>query len=113
MSAVRERTDVSTVRAKVFAALGDETRLRIVSRLCSGGPASITRLTVGSDVTRQAITKHLDVLLDAGLVRSTRMGRERVWKIEPSQLEQSRRYLDQISGQWDEALARLRALVED
>ncbi len=104
---------MSAVRARVFAALGDETRLRIVSRLCSGGPLSITRLTAGSDVTRQAITKHLDVLQEAGLVRGTRMGRERVWKIDPAQLEQSRRYLDQISSQWDEALGRLKALLED
>ncbi|HEY4211680.1 MAG TPA: metalloregulator ArsR/SmtB family transcription factor [Steroidobacteraceae bacterium] len=102
---------MSAVRAKVFAALGDETRLRIVSRLCSGGPLSITRLTAGSDVTRQAITKHLDVLQDAGLVRGVRLGRERVWKLEPSQLEQSRRYLDQICGQWDQALGRLKALL--
>ena len=104
---------MSAVRARVFAALGDKTRLRIVSRLCSGGPLSITRLTAGSDVTRQAITKHLDVLQEAGLVRGTRMGRERVWKIDPAQLEQSRRYLDQISSQWDEALGRLKALLED
>ncbi len=104
---------MSAVRAKVFAALGDETRLRIVARLCSGGPLSITRLTAGSDVTRQAITKHLDVLQDAGLVRGIRTGRERVWKLDTAQLEQSRRYLDQISSQWDEALGRLKALVED
>jgi len=98
--------------APVFAALGDETRLRLVSRLCSGGPASIARLTAGSSVTRQAITKHLHVLAGAGLVRSARRGRERVWELRPRQLEQARESLDAISRQWDEALDRLKAFVE-
>ena len=76
--------------APVFAALGDETRLRLVSRLCAGGPASIARLTAASSVTRQAITKHLQVLAGAGLVRSTRRGRERVWELRPRQFLQAR-----------------------
>jgi DNA-binding transcriptional ArsR family regulator len=98
--------------APVFAALGDETRLRLVSRLCSGGPASIARLTAGSSVTRQAITKHLEVLAGAGLVHSRRLGRERVWELRPQQLEQARESLDAISRQWDEALGRLKSFVE-
>jgi DNA-binding transcriptional ArsR family regulator len=98
--------------APVFAALGDETRLRLVSRLCSGGPASIARLTAGSSITRQAITKHLEVLAGAGLVRSARRGRERVWELRPRQLEHARESLDAISRQWDEALGRLKAFVE-
>jgi DNA-binding transcriptional ArsR family regulator len=98
--------------AHIFAALGDETRLRLVARLCTAGPLSITRLTDGTTVTRQAITKHLNVLADVGLIRGMRNGRERVWELEPRQLEEARRYLDLISQQWDEALGRLRLLVE-
>ena len=98
--------------APVFAALGDETRLRIVARLCAGGPASITRLTEGAGVTRQAVTKHLTVLSKARLVRGFRTGRERVWELEPERLEIARRCLDDISAQWDDALGRLKMLVE-
>jgi DNA-binding transcriptional ArsR family regulator len=96
----------------VFAALGDKTRLHLVSRLCAGGPLSITRLSDGVDVTRQAITKHLNILAGAGLVRDIRIGRERLWEIETRRLEEARRCLDRISGQWDEALARLKSAVE-
>lgn len=98
--------------APVFAALGDPTRLQIVARLCAGGPLSIARLTDGSQVSRQAITKHLGALSEAGLVRSERAGRERIWELQPRRLVQVRGYLDQISQQWDEALGRLRALIE-
>jgi DNA-binding transcriptional ArsR family regulator len=99
--------------APVFAALGDETRLAIVTRLCSEGPQSIVRLTEGTDVSRQAITKHLHALAHAGLVRSQRDGRERIWELQTRRLADARRYLDQISAQWDAAIDRLRALVED
>jgi len=99
--------------APLFAALGDETRLRIVFRLCDDGPMSITRLTAGSKVTRQAITKHLRVMQEAGLVRSARHGRESVWQLDQRRLQDARRYLDLISKQWDHALDRLRKLVED
>lgn len=92
--------------APVFAALGDRTRLKIVARLCAGGSMSIQRLTDGSDVTRQAITKHLHVLARAGLVRNRRRGRERIWELKPRQLEEARRCLDLISKQWDEGLER-------
>ena len=98
--------------APVFAALGDDTRLRVVARLCAGGPMSIARLTDGERVTRQAITKHLHVLADAGLVRSSRRGRERLWELDPEQLRDARYWLDQISKQWDQALERLKAKVE-
>ena len=98
--------------APVFAALGDPTRLRIVSKLCAGGPASITRLTDATRVTRQAVTKHLHVLEAAGLARCTRMGRECVWEMEPSRLRDARRDLDAISRQWDDALHRLKVFVE-
>ena len=98
--------------APIFAALGDETRLRIVARLSEGDPLSIVRLTEGEGVTRQAITKHLGVLADAGLVRDVRRGRERLWALEPSRLETARRYLDLVSQRWDSALARLAEMVE-
>jgi DNA-binding transcriptional ArsR family regulator len=98
--------------APVFAALGDETRLALVSRLGEGGPFSIARLTEGANVTRQAITKHLEVLSEAGLVRSERSGRERLWVIEGGKLEEARRCLDEISQEWDVRLERLKELVE-
>ncbi|HXE05430.1 MAG TPA: metalloregulator ArsR/SmtB family transcription factor [Bryobacteraceae bacterium] len=79
--------------------MGDKTRLRIVSRLCNDGPLSITRLTAGSKVTRQAITKHLHFMEQARLVRSLRHGRESVWRLDHRRLEDARRYLDQISRQ--------------
>ena len=93
--------------APIFAALGDETRLRLVARRCTGGPQSIARLTAGSEITRQAVTKHLLVLADAGLVRGVRQGRESRWALEPEQLEVARRYLDLISEQWTERLEAL------
>ena len=99
--------------APLFAALGDETRLRLVSRLCEEGPLPIVRLAAGSDVTRQAIAKHLRVLEGAGLVRGARQGRESVWEIEPGGLDEARRYLDLVSKRWDAAIERLRAMVED
>src|SRR5262245_18270756 len=99
--------------APVFAALGDDTRLGIVTRLCRSGPASITGLTAGSGVTRQAVTKHLRILEDAGLVRATRAGRESSWQLLPSGLDEARSSLDLISQQWDAAIERLRAFVEE
>jgi DNA-binding transcriptional ArsR family regulator len=99
--------------APVFAALGDETRLALMARLGTSGPLSIARLTDETKVTRQAITKHLEVLARAGLVRGERHGRERLWVFEGQKLDEARRYLDQISEQWDEALARLASFVED
>ena len=86
--------------------------MRLVSRLCDDGPMSITGLTAGSRVTRQAITKHLRVMEEAGLVRSRRRGRESVWKLERRRVEVACRYLAQIS-KWDEALERLRKFVEE
>ncbi|MGA2118400.1 MAG: metalloregulator ArsR/SmtB family transcription factor [Bryobacteraceae bacterium] len=99
--------------AHLFAALGDETRLRLVARLGGAGPMSIAQLTEGSKLTRQAITKHLRVMEGSGLVRSERHGRESVWQLNQRRLEDARRYLDMISRQWDDALGRLREFVED
>jgi DNA-binding transcriptional ArsR family regulator len=109
----RSRSAAAQRAAPVFAALGDTTRLRLVTRLVTDGPLSITQLREGTDVTRQAITKHLHALAGAGLVRDTRRGRERIWVLEPEPIDAARRYLDDISAQWDEAIDRLRAFVED
>lgn len=98
--------------APIFAALGDETRLDLVARLSTSGPMSIARLTEGAKVTRQAVTKHLHVLADAGLARGTRVGRDQVWEIDPQRLDEARRWLDHIERQWDEALGRLKASLE-
>lgn len=98
--------------APVFAALGEVTRLALVARLCDEGPLSIARLSEGTGVTRQAITKHLQTLARAGVVHDSRSGRECIWELETARLEHARRCLDQISDQWDAAIGRLRALVE-
>ncbi len=98
--------------APIFAALGDETRLRLVSRL-GGGPLSISQLTHGESVTRQAITKHLRVMDKAGIVRCTHRGRESLWQLEHARLKDAQHYLEEISLQWDAALSRLKAFVEN
>jgi DNA-binding transcriptional ArsR family regulator len=106
------RSEVSRT-APIFAALGDQTRLELMDRLSSDGPLSITRLTAGSAVTRQAVTKHLNVLATAGLVSDVRRGRERIWEFEPKQVEAARTYLEHVSKRWDEALDRLKRFVEE
>ena len=98
--------------ATVFAALGDETRLRLVSRLSGDGPQSIVNLAAGFPISRQAITKHLRVMESAGLVRCTPRGRETVWRLEQKRLAEARRHLQIISAQWDDTLGRLKAFVE-
>jgi DNA-binding transcriptional ArsR family regulator len=100
-------------RAPVFAALGDETRLWLVAKLCGGQPHSISRLTEGSKLTRQAITKHLRVLETAGIVRSVRTGRESRFEFDPEPMEGIKEYLDLVSEQWDQALSRLKSFVEN
>jgi DNA-binding transcriptional ArsR family regulator len=100
-------------RASVFAALGDETRLGLLARLTNGEPQSISRLTSGTRLTRQAVTKHLRVLEGAGVVHSVKTGRESRFALEPTTIIDAQTYLDQVSRQWDNALARLKALVEE
>jgi DNA-binding transcriptional ArsR family regulator len=97
----------------LFAALGDETRLALVAKLHAGQPSSISQLTAGSRLTRQSITKHLCVLERAGIVHSTRAGRESRFELDSRPLEEMREYLALISREWDQALARLKAFVED
>ena len=99
--------------APLFAALGDATRLAVLVSLCSGGPLTVTRLSGKFEVSRQALTKHLEVLSEAGLVKSSRQGRERIWAFEPGRLEDAHQYLERLSKQWDVALGRLKAFVEN
>jgi len=99
--------------APIFSALGDERRLRLIALLCVGGAMSITQLTSGTDITRQAVTKHLTVLAAAGLVRDVKIGRERLWAFDAAPLQEARRSLESIAQQWDQALARLKIAVED
>ena len=109
----KSRTPIALHKtAPVFAALGDPMRVRLIAALCAGGALSIAQLTAGTAVTRQAITKHLEVLADAGLVHDVRHGRERLWELQPSRIDEARRALDAIAGQWDQALQRLQAFVE-
>lgn len=102
-----------TSSAAVFAALGDPTRLGLLDKLTAGEAQSIARLTDGTRLTRQAITKHLRVLEDAGVVRSVRVGRESRFVLQARPLDDAKAYLDRVSRHWDAALGRLKALVED
>jgi DNA-binding transcriptional ArsR family regulator len=98
--------------AVIFAALGDPTRLRLVAVLCAGGTFSIAQLTANTDISRQGVTKHLHVLADAGVVRDVKLGRERLWQLEPEQIEEARRTLEVIGQQWEVALGKLKAFAE-
>ncbi len=106
------RLDLLKSPASVFAALGDETRLAVLTKLCEGVPQSISRLTAGTNLSRQAVTKHLRVLANAGVVRNVRVGRENLFELEPRPIAALRNYLDQVAKQWDDALARLKSHVE-
>ena len=97
----------------MFAALGDTTRLALVAKLSRGDLSSISQLTQGSRLTRQAVTKHLRVLERAGVLRSQRHGRESLFALNPEPLQAAKNYLESISAQWDHALARLKAFVEE
>ena len=112
----RSTRDTSAARrrhhAAVFAALGDETRLALVSTLSGGEPRSITQLTAGARITRQAITKHLRVLEGAGIVHRMRAGRESRFELDPAPLNELKEYLGRVSAQWDQVLARLKTFVE-
>jgi DNA-binding transcriptional ArsR family regulator len=108
----RNEATARKTRATVFAALGDETRLSVLATLSRGEPQSISRLTAGTRMSRQAVSKHLRVLQDAGVVRNVRAGRESLFELEPRPIADVRDYLDEVSRQWDDALARLKAFVE-
>ena len=100
-------------KAPLFDALGDANRIRIITRLCDGGPFSTAQVTSVVPVSRQAATKHLLLLEAVGLVNSERHGRERIWRIEPAPLTDASNYLTALSMRWDEAIDRLRAFVEE
>jgi DNA-binding transcriptional ArsR family regulator len=102
----------SEALAHVFAALGDPTRLKLVAVLCAGGAFSIAQLTASTEISRQGVTKHLQVLADAGVVRDVRIGRERLWQLEPVQIEEAKRTLEVIGREWEVALGKLKAFAE-
>lgn len=113
MANVTRRATASLAEAApVFAALGDPARLQIVNRLCREGPLSISRLSEGSQISRQAVTKHLNALAAAGLIEGERSGRECIYELQPRRLAEVKRHLETISAQWDDAVERLRKLVE-
>jgi DNA-binding transcriptional ArsR family regulator len=100
-------------RAPVFAALGDEVRLSLIAKLCAGQPHSISQLTEGTGLTRQAITKHLRVLESVGIVHGVHRGRESRFEFDPKPMEETKKYLNFVSEQWDQALSRLKSFLED
>jgi len=102
----------SDTLANVFAALGDPTRLKLVAVLCAGGALSIAQLTANTHISRQGVTKHLQMLADAGVVRDTRLGRQRLWQLEPGQIDEAKRALEAIGQQWEVALGKLKTFVE-
>lgn len=98
--------------AQVFAALGDPMRLKLVAVLCAGGAFSISHLTKTTEISRQGVTKHLNVLAGAGVVRDVKMGRERLWQLEPARIEEARRTLESLGREWNLALGRIKSFVE-
>lgn len=102
----------SEALASVFAALGDPTRLKLVAVLCAGGALSIAQLTANTDISRQGVTKHLQVLAEAGVVRDIKQGRERLWQLDPVQIAEAKRTLEVIGREWDVALGKLKIFAE-
>jgi DNA-binding transcriptional ArsR family regulator len=98
--------------ANVFAALGDPTRLKLVAVLCAGGAFSIAQLTANTNISRQGVTKHLQVLAEAGVVRDVKQGRERLWQLDPDQIAKAKQTLELIGSQWEVALGKLKAFAE-
>lgn len=109
---LRALVQTSEALAHVFAALGDPTRLKLIAVLCAGGAFSIAQLTASTDISRQGVTKHLQVLADAGVVRDVKLGRERLWQLEPGQIEEAKRTLEVIGREWEVALSKLKAFAE-
>lgn len=115
MSSHRKAKDPHAVLRQavpIFSALGDETRLRLIAVLGAGGAMSIAQLTAGTDITRQGVTKHLQILAEAGLVHHVKVGRERLWEFNPAQLDEAKRTLELIAQQWDHALNKLKLALE-
>ena len=112
-SAQRKLLSEAPEAANLFAALGDTTRLGLVAQLCDCSQYSISQLSEDSALTRQAITKHLRVLEDAGIVSSRKSGRESLYALNPQRLHDATTYMDVVSRQWDQALGRLKSFIED
>lgn len=98
--------------AQVFAALGDPTRLKLVTELCTGGTYSIAHLTQNTAISRQGVTKHLGVLAEAGIVCDVKIGRERLWQLQPARIDEAKLALEAIGREWERALARIKSFVE-
>lgn len=109
---LRSFAQSSETLAPLFAALGDPTRLKLVAILCAGGAFSIVQLTANTEMSRQGVTKHLQVLADAGVVRNMKLGREVLWQLEPRQIEEAKRMLEKIGREWELALGRLKTFAE-
>jgi len=110
---VNPRRTSEQASATLFAALGDETRLRMVVRMAGSETLTITDLAAGTGITRQAVTKHLHVLAGAGVARCSRRGREQHWTLDGRRLQQARAFLDHVAAEWGSALARLKSFVEE
>ena len=108
----RAIAESSETLASVFAALGDPTRLKLVAILCAGGAFSIAQLTATTEISRQGVTKHLQMLANAGVVRDVKLGRERLWQLQPKQIEDAKRTLEAIGKEWELALGKLKTFVE-
>ncbi len=111
-AAVTDPAAASASLAQVFAALGDPTRLQLVAALCGGDALSIAHLTQNTALTRQGVTKHLQVLAEAGVVRDIKVGRERLWQLDPARIDEAKQSLESIGRSWDRALGRLKSFVE-
>ena len=101
------------LQAPIFAALGDETRLSLIARLSRASGQSISQLAKGTKLTRQAVTKHLQILQRVGLVRSIRKGRETLFEFDATPIETMTQYLDLVSSQWDKKLTDLQTFLEE
>ena len=108
----RTMNTVATDEERRGTALGDPPHLKLVAVLCAGGAFSIAQLTANTDISRQGVTKHLQVLADAGVVRDVKLGRERLWQLDPVQIEEAKRTLEVIGRQWEVALGKLKAFAE-
>lgn len=93
---------------RVFQALADPTRRQLVELLASAGQHTPTRLARDLPITRQGVSKHLEVLEEAGLVRSQQVGRQRRYTLTPEPLEEPLAWIETIANRWDRRLARLR-----
>jgi DNA-binding transcriptional ArsR family regulator len=98
-------------RSDVFAALADPSRRFIVEALAERGDATATELASELPVTRQAVTKHLGALADAGLIAGARTGRETRYRLTPGPLADAAEWMTRVGSDWDDRLAALARAV--